>query len=818
MKNYKKGLLGVMVLTAMSLMAAEERTIVVNTFADENGENSNNCSLREALVAAKKNAAYGGCSQGNTNITQQDIIQLDAGTYVLKHGELQPDSFVQIRGKSRDNYDKKHVLSGYYPAYEDIKTTIDAGSQSRLFNTSATFAALTLTDLALKNGQADYGGAILAGGDLTLNRAAILNSAATEAGGAIFNATQSGEKSLTIAGSLLQANQSKKGSVLAMDCIANFSSSKPNISITQSSMIKNGNSSSVSVLDFCGTASAKISTSTLAQNIASSANGALIKMVSEGNQLVGASSSLLLMNNTIVENDVYTALNYDNNGAKYLAYNVLAYNGRNIANAKSCRYKNNETPPDSIIIDAYVNALELGTEKCDLPKAALDQAVDIKKNLDVSSIAMSNILSNLMPSSEYNVFLPLYYPKPYAKGNDLINFSELGCGKSDGSEFILDQRGLERVVDGTLILNPDQRNLCEIGSVEMMNLTAADVDELKNISLINLVDGYQAKLDQLKKDVVNPDLSKFKIANQADVDQLELYLTSLKKNLKYRGIYFDPFKLALEAEKAADSAGNRTLKILNTDNYNVSVKTLGLGTDITVNSGVPTVVNLDPDSDLVCQWNADLKEIIIYRTGANTTVSGVQGYCAYTLTEKADPANPSAVLASSSGILKTEIQNLPPVAVADIYEINSSNNLSVRVNPLENDHDRGDGPDELVPAGKHIWHQNAEGKNIPIKFGTMPAGITWKAELSGPCPNAFARETCYGGTIEFTVKNNLSQFDYKIPYIVFDSDEQQSNETIITLKNTAKNTNTSSSGGGSIGVFGLIGLFGLAMMRRMRKS
>ena len=34
MKNYKKGLLYSMILAAMSLMAAEEKTIYVNTFAD----------------------------------------------------------------------------------------------------------------------------------------------------------------------------------------------------------------------------------------------------------------------------------------------------------------------------------------------------------------------------------------------------------------------------------------------------------------------------------------------------------------------------------------------------------------------------------------------------------------------------------------------------------------------------------------------------------------------------------------------------------------------------------------------------------------
>ncbi|MEG2070322.1 MAG: CSLREA domain-containing protein, partial [Bacteroidales bacterium] len=47
-----KGLLCVMVLSAMSLMAAEDKTLYVNTFDDEDGENLNKCSLREAIKTA----------------------------------------------------------------------------------------------------------------------------------------------------------------------------------------------------------------------------------------------------------------------------------------------------------------------------------------------------------------------------------------------------------------------------------------------------------------------------------------------------------------------------------------------------------------------------------------------------------------------------------------------------------------------------------------------------------------------------------------------------------------------------------------------
>ena len=102
MHNYKKGLLCVMVLSAMSLMAAEDKTIKVTTFADENGENTNACSLREAIITAKKNIAYGGCNPGNTLNGVADEIQLEAGTYKLS-SELVPESALVIKGVSRFN-------------------------------------------------------------------------------------------------------------------------------------------------------------------------------------------------------------------------------------------------------------------------------------------------------------------------------------------------------------------------------------------------------------------------------------------------------------------------------------------------------------------------------------------------------------------------------------------------------------------------------------------------------------------------------------------------------------------------------------------
>ena len=71
--------------------------------------------------------------------------------------------------------------------------------------------------------------------------------------------------------------------------------------------------------------------------------------------------------------------------------------------------------------------------------------------------------------------------------------------------------------------------------------------------------------------------------------------------------------------------------------------------------------------------------------------------------------------------------------------------------------------------------------------------------------------------MEFSAKNNFSQFSYDIVYKVYDSEGAESGTAKISLLNGAKDTNSSSSGGGSIGGFGVLALAGLAFFR-MRKS
>lgn len=805
MKQYKKGLLCLMVLSAMSLMAADDQTIYVNTFVDEMGENPNNCSLREAIITAQKNAAYGGCSVGKTGIAQIDHIQLQEGTYLLTRGELAPASSVVIVGKNRNNYTVKSALTSEYPAFEDIKSVIEVkDGNSRIFNTSETRAEVQLDSVALKNGYAkDYGGAIYAGSNFTIRNSAILNSKADKAGGALYMLALDAEKEVNINSTRIENNNAPKGSVLAMSCLGNLNDNQPVVSVSQSSIVKNGNASSLSTIDLCGSNAVKLEANTLAKNTASAANGSIIRAISDGLDRLSPYSELSLRSNTIVENSAFSTFYYDNNGSKSFSYNILAFNGTSDGNGKSCRYLNSQTPDESLQFSFINNAAGISNSDCVIPAKALAAATDSSKNLDVSGVAMAQLLTGYQQASIYNMFLPLYYPLDGVSGSSLMNI-----GSSECTEY--DQRGIARNADVSLMLNPSMENTCDIGSVEKLNFSAADIKELSNSSQKQLLDNLQAQIDQFKADIADPDRQEFKTANQADLKEAEDYLAKLKNNLFYRAIYIDPFVLALAQEMNVGSTAERKYKPLDADNYDVIVKPIGIGTEISVDSTGKPVYKGDL-LDLVCRWDANLKRVVTYRTGGNTTIGDESAYCQYTLKEK------TGDMQESTGILTAQFKNIAPIAVNDRYLMTKDTNLTVRVNPLENDSDEGDGLLSTMPAGKKLWHKNTEGHDTPIFFESIPAGLNFKAEYSGSCPDGNQRNICYGGMIEFSSKNTFNQFPFSIIYKVYDSEGLESSKATITLLNEAKNTNATSSGGGSASVFGLAALAGLALFR-MRKS
>src|SRR5690606_25780108 len=212
MKNYKKGLLAAMILSAMSLMAAEDKTIYVTTFADEDGENNNACSLREAIRTAKLDKSYGGCNVGRTlrlDGSAADVIQLEAGEYKLDR-ELIVESALKIYGKTPFSYTRRSPITNLYPTREALKATISGQKKTRLFNSMASQSSLEIYHLILKDAYAvkagqdlGNGGAFYVAGPLTIMNSEIVNSQAATEGGAIYSVAMNTEKNITIQDSLL---------------------------------------------------------------------------------------------------------------------------------------------------------------------------------------------------------------------------------------------------------------------------------------------------------------------------------------------------------------------------------------------------------------------------------------------------------------------------------------------------------------------------------------------------------------------------------------------------------------------------------------
>ena len=797
MKNYKKGLLTVAVLAAMSLMAAEDKVIKVTTFVDENGENDNACSLREAIKTAKLDKSFGGCNVGRrvaTDGTAADVIQLEAGEYKLD-GELVVESAVNIFGKDPLSYINRSPITNKYPTREALSTTISGQGKHRLFNTLASQAPLNISNIKLEQGYSNADGATFyIAGSLGIYNSEVSQAKADGEGAVVYAVAMDYEQNLIIQDSLIHNNiANSHGSVLAMDCIGNLGSTQTRVDIANSSIVNNGSNGTASILDFCGFATASLINTTLAKNTTRN-DGHIISLVHTNQRPLTASSSLNLLSNTIVENTAKSTLWYDNRSSISLGYNLLAYN-----NGLSCEYALNEGVPSVeqlVLLSSVKNAIQTtGDSRCVLPERTASSTAN---DIDVSNISMSSILSSYIEPSITTRFLGLYYPRNLQTATDLVDVGSSGCAD-------VDQRGIARAASATLILNPSSKNTCDIGSVEVRRLTAADVSDLKNSSLVELKAYYQSNIDELKALIENKETPAEELPGlNIELQEYEDLKKYTEQYQKYRAIYIDPFSLPLPDERL--NGNSIELRVLNAENYDVILQKIGVGEL----KGEGDTVQLDGtvDDALKCEWKPDLKQIMMYRTDGKSTSATDYEFCSYTLKDKSSGN-------SSAGILKARFENIAPIAVSDEYIIRRENNLVVTVNPLENDSDDGDGPlDTINPTRKAFYH-NEDGLETPIRIVKLPAGVELEAERQGPCPDDYQRETCYGGKLTFAVKNNLSQSSYSMEYNIFDAEEKISNTATINLKNSVRNTNTS-SGGGSMGLWGIFALAGLALYRRYK--
>lgn len=818
MKNYKKGILATMIVATMPLFAATSNDMIkVNTFVDEDGENNNACSLREALKTAEIRKNYGGCIVSDTSSVTRKKIQLEAGTYTLKR-ELVPNVNVIIFGALPVDWEKKSVITDGYPAQTALKTTIEANNTSRVFNTTSGLKALTLNNLILKNGRTnDRGGAIYAGAEVSLQNVHILASQAGISGGAIFLAGPTA--SLSISNSVIQGNQSPIGSVLGMSCFNDNVYSKRKIDVSFSSIINNGSLTSTSIFDFCGEPTINLNTNTIAQNISNISSGSILKFtgdtkagntVNNTSSILSNASSLDLMANTIVENQSHTVLLYDKLGLKLMSFNVLSHNTSSYA----CRYLlGSATEQQFVKFFLDHNAIALtGNNKCDLPKESVPETQHT--NLDVGNVNnLRTLLSSLQPASESTAFMPLYYPINNRTATDLIDVSELGnddCGAKD-------QRGIARIANGTLFYDPDARNSCDIGSVELMKLTAGDLEDLSNSSIKSLADNYKAEIERFEFLIKNPDDPLLLTSDKYNLEKFKKLDENLNKNLHYRAIYIDlkGYQLPIPQEIVL-SDGSHRLQFFNNENYIVTTEALGKGQ---IND---TITNIDVSDkpNIVCEWNSDLEQIILYRKDDSITQAGDKIFCKYTIQSRTDPN------IKSSGLIKAAFVNVAPEAKNTSVTLKYQQNQTVSLDLLKLSNDFGDtgeggkGPDK-EPNKPQFW-RNVDGIELPIRLSNVPTkNLVVTADRQGACPEPDQKETCYGGNIYIKESNTFNPFNYSFNYQVYDADGAISNTATVSVISTATTTddtrNASNNGGGSIGVFSIFGLIGLLAYRRFRK-
>ncbi|MFH4280376.1 CSLREA domain-containing protein, partial [Acinetobacter baumannii] len=90
------------------------------------------------------------------------------------------------------------------------------------------------------------------------------------------------------------------------------------------------------------------------------------------------------------------------------------------------------------------------------------------------------------------------------------------------------------LADSKLYYQPNNRNSCDIGSIELMKLTAGDIKGLGNTSLTDLLAKYQSQYDTVQKNILNPDYAYLLNVLKIDSANYKNLFDQTKANAKYR--------------------------------------------------------------------------------------------------------------------------------------------------------------------------------------------------------------------------------------------------------------------------------------------
>lgn len=430
--------------------------IPVTTFNDENGENLESCSLREAIEAVNSKKAYGGCRAGDLYL--ENIIQLQSGSYVLSLGELTIKRGVTITGaQSIDTTTKDSITSSNKRL---LPSSQISGNGHRLFNTVDSAVDIGIRNVILTNGAANKGGVILAGGGVVFNNVIARNNHAT-AGGVFY--LEGNNASISVSNSTLESNTGAAGAVLAMSCSHHLTAAKHTINFVSSSIINNGADNNKSIFENCGDIAFGLATSTIAKNTAQ-ADGGIINF----NSNTDLNTTLAITRSTLMENNIAPVLFYSNLRSIAITSSVLAFN-----NGQGCMQQGTDTTS----FNGSTNVFEDVFPTC----RKFEDSKSTAKDLD--TVTDDSFANEFTPLGNYGGLTQTYLPKI-------------------SSKYILDQ-GADLCTQV-----PDQRNsdtsylpanTCDIGAVERR--VATTVFEKNAVFTNKSTIGRIVRLNVLENDI-----------------------------------------------------------------------------------------------------------------------------------------------------------------------------------------------------------------------------------------------------------------------------------------------------------------------------
>ena len=843
-------------MTSMMMTSIYASTIDVTTFADEDGENTSACSLREALKASELEKPYGGCAAGKRN--ESETIQLRSGKYILTRGELIPNSVVVIRGKNSIDINQRDSITGLYDARLPLSTEIQT-SGIRAFNTSVTRASLTLQELIIDGGissvtKNEYGGAILNGGSLSLRKVVLRSNRATVSGGALY--LEGSLSSLNAEDTIFENNSARQAAVLGMTCIDNLKLTGRSIEINRASVVANGSSSTDSIFDFCGIPNAKLTNVTISSNqVSRQPNSGVLSFLDDNfGGRTGLNSILELKSVTLVGNLGSSALLYDGRGQIRITNSILAYNEN-----FDCRYlsRNNvrlrdvsgivstsnlvggfRRSPSTDRTITYEEFLDLPlTYSCQLPSNIISvplipvqQGADVNNNrfIDYDRIdgSINNSDSNtytgstpqnqiLYPLSDYGTGLKGLLPK---KSADASIVSAVDRGATLNECGLSDQRGVSRQSGVKINLSNDFNTpRCDIGAMELGQVTVNDDGDGLNLS-------YVEQLAAQRFSYTEQELAQFSQEERTLISRVtqeeNQYKDQLKKNFSFRRAFVDILNNDVPQETVSlttNPPSSSFVKLYSGDYSVTNLISYGTGPDVLLNDQAPR--DDSKNADLVkCVWIESMKRLAVYRTDGVTTPSGSFERCAYTL-EAPDGTR-------SSGLVQVRIDNIPPIAKNDQYLINRGAEQLI-IDILQNDNDDGDGPVGTLhqPANRLPFFSGVNQVNIKIVKAPQLGKLIFEREA--PCPDNTAtspNQICYGGRATYLVNNTFSPFNDSFEYVVLDQDRAESNVATVEIINSATTTEDTRddrkgilAGGGALGWLGLFGLVSLAVVAQRRR-